>query len=237
MTFFNSIELEKELPPMPVVRSEQMRIFLASRNVLADYYDVKQMELKLSRHTIKAPFNGSFIEVYMEVGAYVNTGGRVAKIIATDILEVEIPVENTYARWIRKGDPVNLLSPDELISTKWTGTVTRISDFLDITTQSRSVFTRVPVNLGSPLYVGQYLQAEFEGGIVENVMEIPRNALFNYNEVFIIVEGLLKIQHIELIKLNEKTALVRGIEENTYIVTQPMISVAENTPVKILGVD
>jgi membrane fusion protein (multidrug efflux system) len=235
MTFFNSIELEKELPPMPVVRSEQMRIFLASRNVLADYYDVKQAELKLARHTITAPFNGSYMDVYMEVGAYVNTGGRVAKIIATDALEVEVPVENTNARWIRQGDPVRLQSIDR--GDEWNATVMRVSNFLDVTTQSRSVFARIPINGQAALYAGEYLTAEFEGGIVADVMEIPRNALFNYNEVFTINDGLLKIYQVEVVKLNEKTALIRGIEPDVYIVTQPMINVAENTPVKIIGVD
>jgi membrane fusion protein (multidrug efflux system) len=237
MTFFNSIELEKVLPPMPDIKSEQMRIFLASRNVLAEYYDVKQAELKLARNSISAPFNGSYIEVFMEVGAYVNTGGRIAKIIATDALEVEVPVRNVDTRWIRPGDPVQLKSVDR--DAKWTGTVTRISDFVDINTQSRSIFVHVPGTDQSHLYAREYLDAEFEGGSVPNVMEIPRGALFNHDQVFTISDGLLKIQQAEVIKLNdnENTALIRGIEPGVFVVTQPMINVAENTPVKILGVD
>lgn len=235
MSFFNSIQLEKNLPPMPTVNSEKMRIFLASRNVLAEYYDVKQAELRLARHSITAPFNGTYMEVYMEVGAYVNTGGRIATIIATDVLEVEVPVLISDVRWIHLGDVVKLHS-DEL-NYDWTGTVSRISDYLDIETQQRSVFVRVPGNSGTPLYAGEYLIAAFKGGAVPDVMEIPRNALFNSDEVFTIIDGLLKLQQVNVIKKNEKTALINGVEKGIFVVAQPMISVAENTPVKILGVD
>jgi membrane fusion protein (multidrug efflux system) len=235
MTFFNSIDLEKALPPLPPVDSEQMRIFLASRNVLADYYDVKQAELKLARHTISAPFNGSYLEVYMEVGAYVNTGGRVAKIIATDALEVEIPVLDQDVHWIRPGDGVRLFSRRR--DAEWEGYVVRVSDFMDVSTQARNVYVRVPLAAQNQLYIQDYLEAEFKGGLIDDVMEIPRNALFNSDEIFIIIDGLLKIQQVIVIKINEKTALIRGAEEGVYIVTQPMINVAENTPVKILGVD
>ena len=234
-SFFNSIQLDENIPPLPEIQSESMRIFLASRNVLAEYFAVKQAELKLSRHTIQAPFNGTLLDVYIEAGAYTNTGGRIGKMIATDALEVEIPVENENTRWIRPGDPVKLTSVDQRRS--WNGRVVRVSDFVDVTTQSRSVFARVPLNDQSSLYAGEYLNAEFLGGIVTNVMEIPRNALFNYNEVFTILDGLLKIQTVNVVKLNQTTALIRGVEEGVYVVTQPMINVAENTPVKILGVD
>ena len=70
-----------------------------------------------------------------------------------------------------------------------------------------------------------------------DVMEIPRNALFNSDEVFTIIDGLLKLQQVNVIKKNEKTALINGVEKGIFVVAQPMISVAENTPVKILGVD
>ncbi|NQT27791.1 HlyD family efflux transporter periplasmic adaptor subunit [candidate division KSB1 bacterium] len=234
-SFFNSIQLNNELPPLPEYESESIRIFLASRNVLAEYFAVQQAELKLSRHTILAPFKGAFLDVYVEAGAYTNTGGRIGKMIATDALEVEIPVGNESTGWIRPNDPVQLASIDK--ERVWHGRVTRISDFVDVATQSRSVFARVPLNGQLSLYAGEYLNAEFEGGIVTEVLEIPRNTIFNYDEVFTVIDGQLRIQQVEVVKLNQTTVLIRGIDSGVYVVTQPLINVMENTPVKILGVD
>lgn len=234
-SFFNKIQLENPLPPLPEVSSEPLRIFLASRNILSDYYAVQQAELKLSRHSIIAPFDGVLSAVTLEVGAYTNTGGRVGKMLSTRSLEVDVAVEKSNAKWIKPGDPTELKSTDRNIS--WQGTVLRVSDFVDPTTQSRSVFVHVPLQGQAQLYSGEYLSATFNGASVKNVMEIPRKAIFNFNEVFTVRDRLLKIEQVEIVKLTETKALIRGLEEEIYLVTQPLINVAENTAVKILNVD
>ncbi len=233
--FFNAIQIEKPLPPLPEANNEKLKIFLASRNILADYYAVLQAELKLSRHSIAAPFDGVLSAVNLEVGAYTNTGGRIGRMIATRALEVEVPVEISNARWIRSGDDVVLQSSDRKVERR--GKVSRISDYVDESTQSRSVYVNVPFTSKTSLFAGEYLFASFEGGQVENAMEIPRNAIFNANEVFLVIDGLLKIEETDVLKMNETTAIIRGLEPGVFIVTQPMINVSENTAVKILGVD
>lgn len=233
--FFNKINIDQPLPPLPKVKSEPLKIFLASRNILADYYAVLQAELKLKRHSVLAPFDGVLSAVNLEVGAYTNTGGRVGTMLATSSLEVDVSVENGNAKWIKTGDPVLLKSTNR--NQSWQGTVVRVAEFVDPATQSRSVFVRVPENKNQRLFAGEYLSATFKGAHVQNVMEVPRNALFNHNEVFTIHDGLLKITEVEVVKLTQTQALVRGLEENRYLVVQPLINVAENTAVKILGVD
>lgn len=234
-SFFDKIKLDQPLPPLPEVSDHAFKIFLSSRNILSDYYSILQAELKLSRYSVRAPFNGVLSNVTLEVGAYANAGGQVGSMLATDALEVDVAVENSNAQWIKVGDPVSLTSVDR--KQNWKGTVTRVSEYVDESTQSRSVFVQVPITSQSPLYAGEYVDAEFKGAYVDQVMQIPRNALFNFNEVFTVREGLLKVNQVEVIKLNQTTALFRGIDEGVYIVTQPLINVAENTAVKILGVD
>ena len=78
-TFFYAIDLEKEIPPMPLIENDKLKIFLASRNVISAYYSIKQDEKKLMRHSLYAPFNGTFTQVNFEAGAYVNAGGQIAK--------------------------------------------------------------------------------------------------------------------------------------------------------------
>jgi len=233
--FFNSINLDKEFPPLPEAKSEKMRIFLSSRNVLNDYYSLKKGEKQLQRHTIIAPFRGAFKRVNLQVGAYTNMGGRIASIIRTDALEVETPVENAQARFIRVNDPALLTSTGRHI--QWKGKVVRVSDFVDIATQSRSIFIHVPLQGQAQLYAGEYVTVKLSGGVLENAMEMPRSAVFNHNEVFIIQNGRLKKEVVDVLKVNEETVVVRGLEEGVYVVTQPLINVAENTAVKILGVD
>jgi hypothetical protein len=171
--------------------------------------------------------------VNFEVGAYVNTGGQIAKLIRTDELEVEVPVENGQSRWIKIGDKVQVYSRNrEIVKT---GVVVRKSDFVDPSSQSRSIFVRVNNNVGEELYTGEYKLVVFPGQVIQKSMEIPRNAVFNSNEVFTIVDGKLKKKTINVLKWNETTLIFNGLEVGEKVVAEPLINVKENSPVGILG--
>ncbi|MDA3954611.1 MAG: HlyD family efflux transporter periplasmic adaptor subunit [Bacteroidales bacterium] len=231
--FFTSIDVNKTLPKLPDFKSEKLEIFLASRNVLSDYYGILKDELQLSRHTIVAPFNGTYSDVYLEAGAYTNTGGRVARAIQTDFFELEAPLEKLDAQWVNVGDNVKIYS--ELSSAKWQGKVVRKSKFVDPNTQSQQLYIRLSNSKENPLLVGEYLKATFPGRSVNNVMEAPRNAVFNSNEVFVINNSQLQKKIINIIKVNEKTLIFNGLKEGEMLVMQPLINVLEGTLVEILG--
>lgn len=233
LNFFNLVDLNKELPALPKVSNEKIKIFLASRNILSEYYSIKQDEKKLSRHSMYAPFNGTFTQVNSEVGAYVNAGGQIAKMISTDLLEIEVPIENLHSKWIKIGDKVKVWSKNK--ETEMPGTVVRKADFVDMDTQSRSIFVKVSSSLENELLAGEYKLVEFPGQIIPSVMEIPRSALFNSNEVFVVVDGKLKKREIEIVKTNETTLIFKGLEPGAKVVIEPLINIKENSPVGILG--
>jgi len=233
MDFFSSISLDHPLPPFPEVENEKLKIFLTSRNVLSQYYNIRKDELQLSRRTTIAPFDGTYIEVNLEVGSYTNTGGRIAKAIRTDELELEVPVKRFDAAWINIGDPVNVLSDRRGLS--WKGKVIRKSQFVDPNTQSQAIFINIANHRNPALLSGEYLTAEFPGHPMKDVMEVPRNVVFNTNEVFVIVDGRLEKRIANVIKENEKTLIFNGVEAGSVLVMQPLINVLEGTLVERLG--
>ncbi len=231
--FFSSISMDKKLPDLPAIQNEKFKIFLATRNVFSEYYGIMQDEKRLSRHSLYAPYNGSFTQVNVEVGAYISIGGQIASMIRTDQLEVEVPIENYQSRWIKIGDKVKVYSNQQ----EWEkpGVVVRKSDFIDENTQSRSIFIKVLNSETEKLLSGDYMQVEFPGQKIHGAMELPRGAVFNSNEVFTIVDGKLKKQVIEILKWNETTFIFKGLEEGTKVVSEPLINVKENSPVGIVG--
>jgi membrane fusion protein, multidrug efflux system len=227
--FFESVDIAKELPALPEIGSSQEKIFLASKGILRDYYSIKSDEVRLEKYNIRAPFTGSVQEVLLEVGSVANPGSRIAKIIQTGELEVEVPLQIDEARWVRKGQSAKLLSEDGL--EVGSGVVIREAGFVDPNSQSINVY--VSVNSGSKsLYAGQYLSVEFQGMILKDAMEIPRNAVFNGNMVFVIDSGYLAKQEIELLKTNEKTIIFRGLEEGVEMVVQPLANANANMAVQ-----
>jgi len=232
-TFYQSIDLSKPLPKLPKVENQAFKTFLASRNILSEYYVINKDELSLKRRSVYAPYEGTYTEVLLEAGAYTNAGGRVARAIRTDKMELEIPLERFHSDFVNIGDPVKIVSDNR--NKKWPGKVIRKSQFVDPSTQSQSVFVKINNPDSDPVLAGEYLTAIFQGQEVSNVMEVNRNAVFNSNEVFIINDGRLRKMVIEIIKINEKTLLFRGLKEGVKLVTQPLINVMEGTAVSIIG--
>ena len=232
MNFFKAVDIDNYLPELPEIKTEQEKIFAASRNILTDYYSIKSDEITLEKHTIRSPFKGSFTDVFMEVGAIANPGATLARIIRTDRLELEVPVEVADEKWIEIGDETVVVSENGAV--RWKGRVVRKSSFVETGTQSMSVFVSLTQNSENPLYQGQYLKAIFPGRMMDSVMEIPRNAVFNTNEVFIVEDGKLTKRTIDIHKINETTLIISDLPEGTELVVEPLVNAMENSKVEII---
>lgn len=227
--FFEKIKTDEDIAELPAVNSSQLKIFLASRNILSEYYSIKSEEILLDKYTIKAPYTGAIQNVLLEVGSVANPGSRIAQIIKTSQLEVEIPIESSLASWLRIGDRAILKTEtDELAGEAY---IKRISSFVDTETQSINVYLEVTKQT-KKLYPGEYLRAEFSGLSIDNAMEIPRNAVFNQNMVFTVEDGFLSKSEINIIKLNEKTVYFNGIPEGAEIVSEPLANANESMQVQ-----
>ena len=231
LKFFESIDMEKPLPELPEIKSLQVKTFLSSRNILTEYYGIKSAEVRFNKFNLYAPFNGTIIEAYLEVGSIANPGTRIARLISTEKLELEVPVEINDAKWVRIGDEIEVLSEDG--TARWQGKVVRKADFVDPATQSVSVFISLSSTKDQPLYEGQYLRAVFSGRVINGAMEVPRNVVFNSNQVFTVNDGKLNKKVIDIHKINNETLVFSGLEEGTILVTEPLVNAREGSLVQI----
>lgn len=225
-SFLGTMDIKNDLPELPAIHSPKEKIFLSGRGLLSDYYSIKSEEIRLKKYTVTAPFSGAIMETILETGGTVNAGARVARIIRTDSMEVEVPLKIQDARWLLTG--AEALLSDESGAAQWRGQVIRKAAFVDPANQSVSVFVAVNPNNETPLLSGVYLRVLFPGIKVENTMEIPRNAVFNTDEVFILTAGKLAKRTISIHKMDEKTLCFSGLETGTEVVTEPLVNASEN---------
>lgn len=233
--FFKAIDLEKDLPKLPNFSDVRLKTFIASRGILSEYYTILQSQLKLKRYSVYAPFDGVFLQIQSEVGTYVNSGNTVGKIIRTGEVEVEIPLEKRYASLVAIGDKVKLQRQKD--GPYIFGDVVRKTAFLDEETQSVGIYVKVITRDINPLLRGEYLYSTFDGHQIENGYEIPRNAIFNFDNVFIVVDSRLRKAEISIIKLNNTTAIIDGLPAGTTIVLEPLVAIQENSLVTIKNVN
>lgn len=231
--FMEDIDINKNLPPLPEIGSSQERIFMASRNILTNYYSIKSAEANFESYHIYAPFDGTIIEVNLQKSAVANPGSKLGRIINTTNLELEVPVEVDNAQWLKIGQRVTIFNSSRTSS--WKGKIVRKSQNVNPATQSINVFVAINASRGKPVFQGEYLLAEFSGIKLNKVMEIPRKAVFNENEVFIVRDGLLIKEIIDIQKISRDKLYFTGLEAEEYIVTEPLINATENTRVKIIG--
>ncbi|MEM6801338.1 MAG: efflux RND transporter periplasmic adaptor subunit [Bacteroidota bacterium] len=228
--YFNSIKVEEELPDLPEIKESKEKVFLSTRNILNQYYSIKSAEERLSKYVIRAPFSGSYQDVSLEVGSVVNPGNRVARIARSNRLELEVPFKTEDVSFLKYGTKVSVKSEDK--GSEWKGRISRIGSSLDPTTQSLNIY--VQFNPGSTkIYEGQYLRVDVPITRTKAVMEIPRNALLNRNEVYIVQDSVLKVKPILVEKLNKETLFFSGLDTGTYVVVEPLLSASEDMPVQM----
>lgn len=210
--YFENIDIDKPLEELPKTSSNQVKTFLATKNILRDYYSIKSAEENLKKYYIYAPYDGSIATVNLETGTIVSPGANIASIIRTDQLELEIPVEVNNIRWVNEGTEVDLMSEDG--SKSWKGEVVRIADYVDPGTQSINVYVNIDAGPNSGLYDGLYLKTIIPGSPLENAMEIPRKVLMNEDEVFVVDGGVLKARKVNVQKINRDRVLISPVDSN-----------------------
>jgi membrane fusion protein (multidrug efflux system) len=209
--FFESIEVDKVLPDLPQTKSQKEKTFISLKNIFTEYFNIKADEERLWKYAIVAPFDGSITEVFVEPGSVVNPGTRIATLIRTGDLEVEIPVDARNITNIKVGMPVLLTSTSG--NKTYEGKVIRIGEFVNATTQSIPVYVSIIKKKDDVLFNGMYLNAEINCGAMENTVKIPRRALPDENHYYVLKKKTVK----------EKLTSEDGKERDTTIHAYSMV--------------
>ncbi|MEP0984159.1 HlyD family efflux transporter periplasmic adaptor subunit [Ekhidna sp.] len=223
--YFDGLNINKPFPELPETKTTKEKTFLATKGIYSAYYSIKSAEVRLEKHKYYAPFSGSIMEVAIQSGSFVNPGTRIGKILRSGIYEMKAAVETRDIAWIQVGSPVEIFSKES--QQYWKGEVTRISDYVNQNTQSVDVFVSIFPN-GQKIYDGQFFQASIPARTVKNGMIMPRNAIYNGNEVFVLQDSLLKKRSINVIRLSEEDAIFNGLNQGEQLVVEPLLGAYNN---------
>jgi multidrug efflux pump subunit AcrA (membrane-fusion protein) len=226
--YFDGLDIDKSFPELPKTKSGKEKTFLATRGIYSSFYAIQSAEVRLAKHRYYAPFAGSLMEVAMQSGSFVNPGTRIGKILRSGIHEMRVSVETRDIPWIFEGSTVEVY--DENAQQSWKGKVTRISDYVNQSTQSVDVFISIFPN-GQKIYDGQFFKAAIPARTIKDGMIMPRNAIYNGNEVFVLEDSLLRRKRINIVRLAENDAIFNGLAPNEELVIEPLIGAYNNMKV------
>ena len=184
--------------------------------------ELEQAEINLNRTTLTAPFNVLVLNTHVELGSQVSSQERLADLVGTDAYWVQVSVPVERLKWIQipngdqeAGSEVKIFYREDNLKT---GKVIRLLP--DLSKEGR--MARLLIELRDPLgllvkgekppmlLIGEYVRVAIEGEELHNVFRVPRSALRNDKEVWIVdEEKKLAIRSVKTIWRDEQSVVIQ----------------------------
>jgi RND family efflux transporter MFP subunit len=182
--------------------------------------ELEQAEINLKRTTLTAPFNALVLNSYVELGSQVSSQKRLADLVGTDTYWVQISLPIDRLRWVQvpngdqgAGSEVDIFYRADNVKT---GRVARLLP--DLSKEGR--MARLLIEVADPLdlqakgekqpmlLIGEFVRVSIEGEELHNVYRVPRSALRNDREVWIVDgESKLAIRPVKTIWRDQDTVV------------------------------
>jgi RND family efflux transporter MFP subunit len=176
---------------------------------------------------ITAPFAGVVTERYANLGTLVQAGTSsstqampIVRLSQDDLFRLVIPIPESYVRYIRIGDPVNVHVPS--LNRTFPGKVARFS--VDVRADTRTMHTEVDVpNPERVMMPGLYAEAEVGLDQKDNVPTVPLQAVSHQgNKTSVLVvnrDGEVEERAVELgLQTTTDAEVLSGLNEGEQVV-------------------
>jgi multidrug efflux pump subunit AcrA (membrane-fusion protein) len=216
-TYLKNFDLKKPTPKLPEMTNEKENYFITGRGIVSSYYNVKNLEQRLTKYAITAPFTGILVEALVNEGTLIRNGQKLGEFIDTSVYEMEVAIPKAYASLLKEGESVQLNNLEN--TENYTGTVSRVNGNIDAATQTITVFIEVK---GKTLKEGMYLEANLNAKQEENAIEISRSLLLDDSQVFVIRDSVLDLIDVTPVYFSNSKVVVKGIPDGTVILSKPV---------------
>lgn len=225
--YLDKWDMNTSTPPLPEPVDDREKYFITGKNIYTTYYDIKNLENRLVKYRITAPFSGVLTDAMVTEGTLVRNGQQLGEFIQTGIYEMQVSISAEFADLLEIGEQVALKNISG--SKTYQGIVTRVNAKVD---QSSQTITVVIELQNEALKAGMYLTANLDAQEIENAVELDRSLLQNGNQIFAIEDGKLKLRKVSPVYFSDKTVVLKGLEDGTVIVSQPTSGAYEGMLVK-----
>lgn len=226
--YLNGFDMAKSTPALPEMNSEREKFFISGRGILTSYYNVKNLEQRLSKYRITAPFDGVLTEALVTEGTLVRAGQKLGEFINTDVYELEVSISKTYSDLLRVGEKVELTNLDKTKS--FTGIVSRINARVDQASQTIKAFIEVK---DKNLREGMYLEANLNAKEETNAIEIDRSLLLENNQIFVVRDSILDLIDVKPVYFTDKKVVLKEVPDGITIMSKPLMGAYTGMAVKI----
>ena len=214
---------------------------------------LRRAELDLSRTRVSLPFDAVVLTEAVDVGQYVVAGQSVAEAYGTSAVEIPVPLEDEQLRWLpnlpvagRRSGKGRTLPQAKVFARlagrvcQWMGQAVRTEGQIDPNSRMVGVVIRVKDPLHGlsadqpPLLPGTFVEVTIYGSTLRDVIPLPRYAVHNEDELWVVSDGQLRVQKIEIAHVQRDLLYVRGgLQEGQRVIVSPMDVVTDGMQVRV----
>lgn len=230
--YLNGFDLNSTTPRLPEMESEKEKFFISGRGIISSYYNVKNLEQRLSKYNISAPFKGVLTDALVTEGTLVRVGQKLGEYINIGVYELEVSISKTYGDFLKVGKKVALSNLDK--TQEYMGEVSRVNGRVDQNSQTITVFIEVS---GENLKEGQYLEANLEAKEEPNAIEIDRSLLLENNQIFVVRDSILDLIDVNPVYFTDKKVVLKDVPDSEVIIVKALIGAYSGMLVKVFDED
>ncbi len=229
-TYLQNFDITKAVPALPETSSDQEKYFITGRGIVSAYYRVKNLEERLYKYTIVAPYDGILTEALVNKGTLIRSGQKLGEFIDPSVYELEVSIAKKFSDLLQIGEKVKLSNLEG--SKSYEGTVSRINGKVNQETQSIRVFIKID---NPELSEGMYLEAKLDAKNEKNAIEIPRELLVERSKVFVVRDSTLNLVEVEPVYFTNNTVVIKGLKDGTRILSASVPGAYSGMLVKVEG--
>jgi multidrug efflux pump subunit AcrA (membrane-fusion protein) len=220
--YFRSLDINAPVPELPEITNPQEKIKVSTKDVIGRYFAVRNQEILLSKHTIRAPFDGYVSSSGVIENSFVSMGQHLFTLADPKNLVVTVPlaVEESEAIDFAPAPRVAIYA-DEGSEDVTYGRITRKETMVDRNSPALDVFvTFTNSNLNPHFLPGSYVHVSIDGRTLRDVAPVPRHLLDGQGQIYTMTDGTLGRQQLDIVAFQGDIAIVRNsMLEATAIVT------------------
>lgn len=227
-SFLANFDINKSVPPLPEMNTDKEKYFISGRGILTNYYTIKNLEQRLAKYTIAAPFNGVLTEALVTEGTLVRSGQKLGEFINTNDYELEVAISKTYSDLLNVGEVVQLKSIDN--NKTYQGKVTRINGRVDLASQTITAFIEVK---DPDLREGMYLEAHLKAKEEPDAIEINRSLLLETEQIYVVRDSVLDLIPVKPVYFSDNKVVLKDVPDGITILSKPVMGAYAGMLVKV----
>ena len=235
------IEAKKEFK---IAKPSKLKLFIPQLQAAEAKLEAAKVSLKLAkkiieRTEIKAPFNGIVVTKNVEKGEFVLPGKLAGTIYNSNKVEIYAKIPDFELPFIDMNHKnVKIIFETGDFKYKFNGIISRTSKIINKNTRSMDViidffnpFKKLKNNI--TLFYDSFVKVLLNGKTFKNIAKIPAYAIHRGDEVWIYKNQRLIIKKIDVIKITENYAYVRGLNNGDFIIITNLPYVTNGMKVRV----